>query len=461
MKYKILIIDDEEAVANSLRVGLKLCGIYDAHVENNGHDALAAVESSGPFDAYLIDQKMPEISGTELIKKLMNVVEDPLIYIVTAEDDGQALAYAEKSVENGGLPIKRYVPKPWPESLFSVDLRIDLEERELKKNLLRSVEKHYLEQSKFQGQLKNAQDAARQLEKQNAAMARAMELISALKHNLGNIKAGLGGQLKVFEINLNDSARYLKIDEKEGMYAGTLNVHGLKDITDDNLREICERDDVIAGLESKYPGFFKSLREFPERLERIKFNMNRFNEIEEFIRMVTSEDEPGEKTRMSANTLIDKSLARASCESFKNVKLEVSCPDDLEIHCYESKLIWALSELLTNSVKAMQPDGGTLSIRAYSDFEITPQTIIQIQDTGIGVPKERIHEIFVPLVTRSAIYGGKGASIAHRFLSGHEGTIEVVSHTKDMLRLPIYEGKSQGTILTIKLPSKNTAEVSI
>ena len=109
----------------------------------------------------------------------------------------------------------------------------------------------------------------------------------------------------------------------------------------------------------------------------------------------------------------------------------------------------------------MQPDGGTLSIKAYSDSEIIPQTIIQIQDTGIGVPKERIHEIFVPLVTRSAIYGGKGASIAHSFLSDHEGTIEVVSHTKDMLRLPIYEGNSRGTILTIKLPSKNTAEVSI
>ena len=151
-KYEILIVDDDDIVSNSLKDSLELFDIYTTTVASSGAVALERVKNKR-FDAFLVDQRMPEMTGVEFISELIKVVSDPLIYIITAEDDGVALASAEREVESGGLPIKQYVPKPWPTSLFSVDLREDLRARDLKNNLLKTIEKHSKEQKKIQYEL--------------------------------------------------------------------------------------------------------------------------------------------------------------------------------------------------------------------------------------------------------------------------------------------------------------------
>jgi signal transduction histidine kinase len=67
---------------------------------------------------------------------------------------------------------------------------------------------------------------------------------------------------------------------------------------------------------------------------------------------------------------------------------------------------------------------------------------IQISDTGVGISKEKIKNIFDPLVT-SKIYGpGLGLTFALKIIQDHEGGIDVTS------------SPGKGTTFTISFPVK-------
>jgi two-component system response regulator VicR len=105
-KYEILIVDDEKDVANAMRDALKILEIYNPTVALNGSEALGYI-AQRTFDAFMVDQIMPEMTGTEFVRKLTAQVSDPLVYIITAEDDGVALSAAELQSEKGGIPVKK------------------------------------------------------------------------------------------------------------------------------------------------------------------------------------------------------------------------------------------------------------------------------------------------------------------------------------------------------------------
>ena len=64
----ILLIDDESEVAQVFQTGLSAAG-FQVVVASNGQSALDAVKSN-KFDAILIDQMMPDMSGIDVLKTL-------------------------------------------------------------------------------------------------------------------------------------------------------------------------------------------------------------------------------------------------------------------------------------------------------------------------------------------------------------------------------------------------------
>lgn len=64
----ILLIDDENEVAQVFQTGLSSAG-FQVVVASNGQSALDAVKSN-KFDAILIDQMMPDMSGIDVLKTL-------------------------------------------------------------------------------------------------------------------------------------------------------------------------------------------------------------------------------------------------------------------------------------------------------------------------------------------------------------------------------------------------------
>jgi signal transduction histidine kinase len=156
------------------------------------------------------------------------------------------------------------------------------------------------------------------------------------------------------------------------------------------------------------------------------------------------------KQPANLNELIMKSIEDTKEElDCTRIKIYKDSPRNFLLECFPKQLRYAINQILKNAVEAM-PEGGDLKIGvALAESAV----VITVRDTGKGIPKENIDMIFMPLFTRTKIYGGKGGSIAHKIIcENHEGSIAVESLTAPMVEAGAYPGKSRGTAITITLP---------
>ncbi|MBI4731386.1 MAG: hypothetical protein HY781_04540 [Chloroflexi bacterium] len=129
-----------------------------------------------------------------------------------------------------------------------------------------------------------------------------------------------------------------------------------------------------------------------------------------------------------AGEIINYSLTKASN---RNVTLEHEITIDLPfVQADEEKISWAILQLLDNAIK-FTPAGGKvlLSIQPEADNLI----MVSVIDTGIGIPANRLEEIFEPFhqldSSSTRRYGGTGLGLAlvRDILNAHGSIIEVES----------------------------------
>ena len=102
-----------------------------------------------------------------------------------------------------------------------------------------------------------------------------------------------------------------------------------------------------------------------------------------------------------------------------------------------SELREVFTNIVNNAIDAM-PQGGRLALRTLTENN---HIAINIEDTGIGIPKDIQNRIFDPFFTTKGVQStGLGMSTSYGIINRHKGTILVNSS----------EGK--GTTFTIKLP---------
>ena len=122
---------------------------------------------------------------------------------------------------------------------------------------------------------------------------------------------------------------------------------------------------------------------------------------------------------------------RRACPFFKpNSKREVSPPNSsgekglprvwIDVHQIQQVLI----NLMLNAIQAMEK-GGTLTLRTFLADE--GSVGVEVQDTGIGIPKSRLKKIFDPFFTTKSEGTGLGLSISLKILENHRATIDVES----------------------------------
>jgi DNA-binding NtrC family response regulator len=80
---RILAVDDERAVTTSLRFVFDTPQ-YNITCVSNGADALAHLDSPTPFDVIIVDQKMPNLTGVELVREIRKRRIDGKIIVVSA-----------------------------------------------------------------------------------------------------------------------------------------------------------------------------------------------------------------------------------------------------------------------------------------------------------------------------------------------------------------------------------------
>jgi signal transduction histidine kinase len=77
---------------------------------------------------------------------------------------------------------------------------------------------------------------------------------------------------------------------------------------------------------------------------------------------------------------------------------------------------------MLNAIDAM-PGGGTLTVRTRAEAA----AIVEIEDTGIGIPDEIRPRLFEPFFTSKASGTGLGLAISAHIVTQHGGRIEVES----------------------------------
>ncbi len=83
-KPRVLVVDDDRAVRESLRRSLEFNG-YDVHLAGDGAEALAGIAGVDP-DVVVMDVMMPRLDGLETTKALRSAGNDIPIIVLTARD---------------------------------------------------------------------------------------------------------------------------------------------------------------------------------------------------------------------------------------------------------------------------------------------------------------------------------------------------------------------------------------
>ncbi len=81
---RVLVVDDDRAVRESLRRSLEFNG-YEVALANDGAEALASIAGRTP-DALVIDVMMPRLDGIEATRALRTAGNDLPILVLTARD---------------------------------------------------------------------------------------------------------------------------------------------------------------------------------------------------------------------------------------------------------------------------------------------------------------------------------------------------------------------------------------
>jgi signal transduction histidine kinase len=126
--------------------------------------------------------------------------------------------------------------------------------------------------------------------------------------------------------------------------------------------------------------------------------------------------------------ILSYSRARAND---RNVTLHFDIKPEIPfVQADEEKLSWAILQLIDNAIK-FTPSGGevTLSVQPEMDTLI----MVSVTDTGIGIPANRISEIYEPFhqldSSSTRRYGGTGLGLAlvREIITAHGSAIEVQS----------------------------------
>lgn len=194
----------------------------------------------------------------------------------------------------------------------------------------------------------------------------------------------------------------------------------------------------LGGLESEQMEAAQVIRRAAERLGSL---------IEDLIEFSTAARE-GLTLRVAPTAvapMIEGVIQRSQPKAEKaGVRLEVALADDLpEVKIDQERLSWALFQLVDNGIKFTPAEGRVVVGALRSDLGVD----LTVRDTGIGIPADRLEEIFEPFhqldgsATRR--YGGTGLGLAlvKLIVEAHGSQLNVES------------AEEQGTIFTFTVPA--------
>jgi CheY-like chemotaxis protein len=121
---RLLVVDDEEAILETME--FTFMDLYEVITTTDPRRALQILDEKSPISVVLTDQRMPEMTGVELLREVYATHPETVRIILTGFADSESTI---KAINDGH--VYAYVDKPW-------------EPAELKQIVKRAVELHGL-----------------------------------------------------------------------------------------------------------------------------------------------------------------------------------------------------------------------------------------------------------------------------------------------------------------------------
>jgi len=161
--------------------------------------------------------------------------------------------------------------------------------------------------------------------------------------------------------------------------------------------------------------------------------------------MLFSRQTPPQKTRVDLNTVLEEGLdfLGSRCEGNGITVVQELSPELPEITADASQLRQVFVNLVANAIYAM-PGGGTLTITTRASGD---RVVLSVEDTGTGMSREALKQIFIPFFTTKDVDEGTGLGlpVVHGIVTSHGGTIHVESDPGQGARfdieLPMADGE--------------------
>lgn len=169
--------------------------------------------------------------------------------------------------------------------------------------------------------------------------------------------------------------------------------------------EVIQRDDEH---------FNEKTRERLPRIERAIFRIS--HQVDEVLDYVSPK--PLTFRTVNLSDIVESSIERIAISN--EVDLQVLIKNH-KFTCDPEKVEIVIVNLLENAIQAMN-NKGRLSIRG---FDVNGEIILEIQDSGPGIPQNVLPKIFDPLFTTRMIGTGLGLPSCKSIIEKHGGTISV------------------------------------
>ncbi|MCM3692624.1 PAS domain S-box protein [Neobacillus niacini] len=191
-----------------------------------------------------------------------------------------------------------------------------------------------------------------------------------------------------------------------------------------------------------YAEFLTLDEQDPERLEFMNIILDEIERVNTIVEdfMVLAKPKMVELEEKNVVPVIKNVVSLLEFEARKkHVKLTFDCPHEIiQIECDENRLKQVFLNFIKNGIEAM-PNGGELHVKTMiQDNNVQ----ISIQDTGVGIPKEKLKQLGEPFYTTKKNGNGLGLMVSFKIIENHNGKVFVESEP------------NKGTTFNILLPAK-------
>lgn len=305
-KFNILYVDDEVSNLNVFKNTFRRdYNIYTAESAKKGIEILEEEK----IDLILTDQRMPEMTGVEFLKKIISKYPEPNRILITAYTDFGALKEAVNEAK-----IFQYIQKPW-------------DEKNIKKTINNALEIYSLRQKNLQltEELKSNNKELERLNRELLELDKLkFQFLSIISHEIRTPLNGLVGATYLFKEALDEE--HFK----------------------------------------KYEELFKILELSTQRLEHFLLLATRITSFK------TNKQKVNFQT-VNPKKLISGTIKKLKNKLIeKNLDLQITEGKDADENCYAEKLLIeiCLSEIIENAIKYTEPNG-EIKITNYSDDKNT------------------------------------------------------------------------------------------